>query len=160
MGNDRKIIEHYELKPHPEGGWFKRTYSSQEKIKLARGERICGSSILYYLSKGEKSRLHFLDSDEAWYFHFGSPVRLHLFYQGSYRSVLLGNSFDNKEVVQYTIKRGTVFGAELENDYGSLMSCSVCPGFDERDFYWGDKNNLLSEYPKQAEIIDRLGVVN
>ena len=69
MGNDRKIIEHYELKPHPEGGWFKRTYSSQEKIKLARGERICGSSILYYLSKGEKSRLHFLDSDEAWYFH-------------------------------------------------------------------------------------------
>ena len=74
------IIEKYNLVPHPEGGWFKRTYTSSQVLNTARGERICGSSILYYLDKGEKSRLHFLDSDEVWYFHYGSSLRMHLFF--------------------------------------------------------------------------------
>ena len=73
-----------------------------------------------------------------------------IFYQGSYRSVL-GNSFDNKEVVQYTQE------AHLVQNWSMLIDeLPVCPGL--KRFYW-EINNLLSEYPKQAEIIDRLNLI-
>lgn len=150
------IIEKYNLVPHPEGGWFKRTYTSSQVLNTARGERICGSSILYYLDKGEKSRLHFLDSDEVWYFHYGSSLRMHLFFEGQYLDVVLGNSLIRGELIQYTVPRGTVFGAELVENKGSLLSCFVCPCFCDEDFHWGIAEKLIVEFPDQIETIQRL----
>ena len=36
------------------------------------------------------------------------------------------------------------------------MSCSVCPGFVIDDFKWASVDELLVEFPEQAEIIRRL----
>ena len=58
------------LVPHPEGGWYRRTYESRESVSLQRGERACSSSILYFLKTNERSCLHQLKSDEIWYFHW------------------------------------------------------------------------------------------
>ena len=81
MGNDQKIIEHYELKPHPEGGWFKDLQFARKNKTCSRREDLWKFNTILF-EQGEKSRLHFLDSDEVWYFHFGSPVSLHLFTKG------------------------------------------------------------------------------
>ena len=67
MDKDLSIIKHYYLTPHPEGGWFRRTYTCTDPVSIKRGDRNCASSILYFLKKGEKSCLHYLDSDEIWY---------------------------------------------------------------------------------------------
>ena len=105
---DQNIIEHYRLLTHPEGGWFRRTFSSSTNILLDRGERLCGSSIYYFLKQGEHSCLHSLKSDEIWYFHFGSSVRIHLFSTSEYHSVDLGHDWQCGEVAQYSIPAGVV----------------------------------------------------
>ena len=77
---DLKIIDYYNLSAHPEGGWFqKNLHCSQDSVRLKRGERLCEFIYYYFLGAGESSSLHSFDSDETWYFHFGSPVTLHLF---------------------------------------------------------------------------------
>ena len=158
MGEDEEqnIIEHYRLSSHPEGGWFRRTYSSSTNVFLDRGERLCGSSIYYFLKQGEHSCLHSLKSDEIWYFHFGSSVRIHLFSTSEYHSVDLGHDWQCGEVAQFPIPAGVVFGAELLQQKGALMSCSVCPGFAIDDFKWASIDEILVEFPEQAEIIRRL----
>ena len=158
--DDQNIIEHYRLSSHPEGGWFRRTYSSSNMVLLDRGERLCGSSIYYFLKLGEHSCLHSLKSDETWYFHFGSSLRIHLFSTSEYQSVDLGHDWKCGEVAQFQIPAGVVFGAELLQQKGALMSCSVCPGFSIDDFKWASVDKLLVEFPEQAEIIRRLHPVS
>jgi predicted cupin superfamily sugar epimerase len=153
---DLSVVEHFGLEQHPEGGWFKRTYSSRKLVNLKYGNRLCGTSIYYYLCEGESSSLHTLKSDETWYYHFGSPVVLHLFNNGVYDSVILGKNWEGGEVSQYTVMEGTAFGAELSSNSGTLMSCSVCPGFHQDDFHWANQADLLIKFPEQKEIIYRL----
>lgn len=156
MEEDQRIIEHYNLERHPEGGWFRRTYTSSDCVSLKRGDRHCGSSIIYFLKYGEKSCLHYLDSDEIWYFHFGSPVKIHLFSQTDYSSITLGHSWSQGELVQYAVKKGIVFGAELLEGNSTLLSCSVSPGYVDEDFHWPSVSLLRSKFPEQKEIIKRL----
>ena len=49
----QEIIERFHLDPHPEGGWFRRTYESKELIESPNGFRPAGTSILYMLNRGE-----------------------------------------------------------------------------------------------------------
>ena len=153
---DKKIVRKLRLSKHPEGGWYRRTYSSQSSFIQNQSERLCGTSIYYYLAQKESSSLHCIDSDETWYFHFGSTVKLHLFYDDTYKLILLGNSWEAGEYSQFTVKKGFFFGAELVGDQGALLSCSVCPGFRLEGFKWGNKEKLLSAFPEQKEIILRL----
>lgn len=153
---DLKIIDYYNLTAHPEGGWYRRTYSSKETVNIDRGERICGSSIYYFLGAGESSSLHSLLSDETWYFHFGASVTLHLFSEEKYSSIVLGNSWESGQVSQFTIQGGVVFGAETAGERGTFLSCSVCPGYVVEDFSWASKKNLLVRFPEQREVIEQL----
>jgi uncharacterized protein len=151
------VIETLRLEPHKEGGWFRRTYESDRKIELSRGTRTCGSSILYLLEKSEVSRLHYLRSDETWYFHGGNPVELHSFSDGKYESDRLGSAVTLGEVPQVTLSAGTVFGANpLGSEDWSLVSCSVCPGFDYADFFWPDAEQLVRDFPAHEAVIRRL----
>jgi predicted cupin superfamily sugar epimerase len=59
-------------------------------------------------------------------------------------------------VVQYLVESETIFGAERMENRGSLMSCSVCPGFDEEDFNWPCRDELVLKFPLQKDIIERL----
>ena len=86
-----EIIDRFSLEPHPEGGWFRRTYESKELIESPNGFRPAGTSILYLLKKGEVSQLHRLDADETWYFHQGAPLHIHMFSSDDYHSILLVN---------------------------------------------------------------------
>lgn len=153
---DQEIINFYRLSRHPEGGWYRRTFESSKSLCLPQGTRLCGTSIYYYLAEGERSALHYLSSDETWYFHFGSSIRLHLFSSSGYRSVQLGLNWQDGEQLQYSIEGGIVFGAELMEPRGAMLSCSVCPGFEQEDFYWPKKNELFVQYPEQKAIIERL----
>ena len=85
-------------------------------VNIDRGERLCGSSIYYFLGAGESSSLHSLLSDETWYFHFGSPVTIHLFSSEKYSRLILGNSLESGEGSLSLQFRGVVFGAELLED--------------------------------------------
>ncbi len=154
-----EIIERLSLKPHPEGGWFRRTYESTKQLESTNGPRPMSTSITYLLSKGEVSRLHYLDADETWYFHDGKTVELHLFENNQYRCILLGSVLERSNFQQFTIPAGTIFGARTnERTIGgwSLMSCSVCPGFILRGFDWADISILKSRFRNYSRLIDQL----
>ena len=145
------------LVPHPEGGWYRRTYESRESVSLQRGERACSSSILYFLKINERSCLHQLKSDEIWYFHWGSPVRIHQFNSGKYTQVVLVTDFDLQNKPLHILSAGTVFGAEcMGQGSGSLISCMVSPGYEDEDFSWAQIDQLLRIYPEQRSIIEKL----
>ena len=96
-------------------------------------------------------------SDEVWYFHWGSPLKLHLFSEGTYKDVLLGTDLISNQHIQYIIEAGTVFGAETTpNGRGSLVSCSVTPGFNELDFHWVETNEMIGKYPEKRALIRKL----
>ena len=157
MESAATVIETLRLQPHKEGGWFRRTYESDRLVELSRGKRPCGSSILYLLKKDEVSRLHYLRSDETWYFHRGNPIELHSFSNGEYECTQLGSRLSIGEVPQVTFSAGTVFGANaLGTEDWSLVSCSVSPGFDYADFHWPDVEQLVRGFPDREAVIRNL----
>jgi predicted cupin superfamily sugar epimerase len=160
MKSAEEIIEALSLSPHPEGGWFRRSYESSRQIESACGIRPLGTSILYLLQKGEVSSLHQLDADETWYFHEGAPLDLHLFGDHEYQTFLLGNSTHGLNIhPQVTIPAGTIFGAlpiASSDESFSLVSCSVCPGFIDAGFSWAQIPALTQKFKKYSDIIEKL----
>tara|TARA_Y100001968_G_C19413002_1_gene747412 strand:- start:176 stop:808 length:633 start_codon:yes stop_codon:yes gene_type:complete len=145
------------LEPHPEGGWFRRTYQSEECLHLERGTRFAGTSIYYLLSGEENSVLHCLKSDEIFYYHLGCGLTLHLFDEVGYAKKSLGPDLFNGEEQQIIIEAGTTFAAEPSSRSSwCLISCSVCPGFEFEDFDWGDTHNLIMRFPEHEGLLDRL----
>jgi len=60
------------LAPHPEGGWYRRTWAAPAD----EGERPAGSAIYYLLLEGEESAAHRIDATEVWHFYAGDPIEL------------------------------------------------------------------------------------
>ena len=76
MDDARAVIERLELKPHPEGGWFRRTWTSPIAVDTPNGARPAGTCIHYLLQADERSEWHVVTSDELWLWH--CPGRLEL----------------------------------------------------------------------------------
>ena len=77
----QKLVEHFSMSPHPEGGFFAETYRSQGAIPADAlpgfgGTRNFSTGILFLLRRGEYSHLHRLKQDEMWHFYLGAPLRL------------------------------------------------------------------------------------
>lgn len=161
MKNNQFWIKHLNLQPHPEGGFFREVYRSNLEIENEKlpvgfsGTRKLSTSIYYLLRSGEISRLHRLQSDELWYYHYGSSLKIVLLDQeGVKHTKILGAKLDKAEQLQVIIPSGTIFGAEvMDSDSFSLLSCMVSPGFEFDDFEVFDKEDLLQAYPKHSELI-------
>ena len=163
MKTAEKVIEELSLTPHPEGGWFRRTYESKSLINSSRGKRPASTSILYLLQRGEVSKLHFLDADELWYFHQGAPLSLHLFDQGEYSLINLGCDHAIGARYQVTIGAGTIFGGVPDPDSShdwSLVSCSVSPGFLQAGFFWPDMKKMRKIYKNRGSLLAQLAPSN
>lgn len=165
-----KTAEYYikklNLTPHPEGGYFREVYRSDEKInpdalpkRYSAGHNF-STSIFYLLNWEEKSLMHKLKSDEIWHFYEGSPLKLYMLdKEKNLTQILLGRNIDEGEVFQYVIKKDQWFCAEVENKNSfSLVGCTVSPGFDFSDFKIGKRENLFKLFPKHKELIKRFTV--
>lgn len=155
-------IERLNLSKHPEGGYFKEVYKSDELLLPSSlpdrysESRTFATSIYFLIKSGQKSKLHWLKSDETWVLIDGSPIQLHLFRSvEEYRSLTLGKDLENSQIPQFTIPRFTHFGAApLEKESYSLVACIVTPGFEFNDFSFSDKKELIEIFPQQRDIIE------
>ena len=66
------LIAALDLAPHPEGGWYRRTWVADAED----GARPAGSAIYYLLLGGEVSAPHRVDATELWHFYDGDPLEL------------------------------------------------------------------------------------
>jgi uncharacterized protein len=152
------------LTAHPEGGYYREVYRSQEEIPASvlkgrySGGRPLVTSIFYLLEGSGSSRLHRLKSDEIWHFCEGSALSVHRIQSdGTYSVTKLGRNPDQGEQLLTVVPRGTWLGAMIDKSEGcSLVSCTVAPGFDYEDFELASRTDLLREYPQHRGIIERL----
>lgn len=152
-----ELIITFDLKPHPEGGYFAETYRSEQTVLTANGERNLITSIYFLLTSNDVSKFHVIESDELWFHHEGCDVNIHVLSDGKHEILKLGRTGDDAYPQQLVEKR-KIFGSTLE-DTGSyaLVSCVVAPGFDFSDFRLCHKEELKQQFPEYSEIIERLG---
>lgn len=147
------------LAPHPVvGGYFRRTFTSQGTVELARGVRAQGSAIYYLLEPGAFSELHALESDELFHFYLGDPAEmLHLYPDGSSAVFTLGPDLKAGQHVQLHVPARVWQGMRLIGDGKmALMGCTVTPGFDFADYRNATYADLAARWPAQAERIRAL----
>lgn len=163
--NDAKYwIQRLNLKKHPEGGYFKETYRSAERVLAAHlpprfgGDRCFSTSIYFLLESDDFSAFHRIKSDEVWHFYHGSSLILYrIDAEGMLFKTKLGNNLENGELFQVHIKAGNWFGARVSKpDSFALVGCTVAPGFEFSDFELGSSRDLIKLYPRHREIIEFL----
>lgn len=125
-----EVVERLNLKPHPEGGWYRETWRDQQ----GGDSRGRGSLILYLLSRGQKSHWHRIDATEIWLYQGGGSLHLHK-WKGDSPVVTetLGSDLSNGEVPQAIIEPHEWQAAETDSDY-VLVACAVVPGFSFAEF--------------------------
>ncbi|WP_460866105.1 cupin domain-containing protein [Rhodococcus aerolatus] len=127
------------LAPHPEGGWYVRTWASDVEVSTAGGPRPAGTAILYLLLPGEVSAWHVVASAELWCHHRGSPLALGLggadpAGPAQACELLLGGDVAVGQHPQLLVPARTWQTARPLGDEPALLSCVVVPGFDMADF--------------------------
>jgi len=161
----KRIIEALGLEPHPEGGWFRRTWVSRrstgEPLDPAEdGPRGMGSAIYFLLAGEAFSALHRLEADEMIHHYAGDAIHYVLLDQDGRRTDhLLGKDLAGGEKPQLLIPAGVWQGACAGNvkEAGfALMGCTVVPEFRWQDFEMGKREELSAEFPQHREIIERL----
>lgn len=135
------LAEQLDLQPHPEGGWYRRTWRSRVTITPPGygGPRAAGTAIYYALHPGEQSRWHVVRSDELWLWHDGGPLTLRLGGDGDEPSepveeLTLGPDLAAGQRPQLLVPGGHWQSAAPASSEPALVTCVVVPGFDYADF--------------------------
>ena len=118
------LIETLDLKPHPEGGYYRQVYKSSART----GDRSAITAIYFLLERGQVSRWHRVLSDELWTFLEGAPLTLWL-HDGTSTSSLTLSPDARIAAVPRTVWQA----AETTGEY-TLVACFVAPGFEFADF--------------------------
>ena len=158
------LVKKYEMLPHPEGGWYKETYRSEEKInETALPERFSekrsmSTAIYFLMEKGNFSAFHKIKSDECWHFYAGQTLLIYVLDNaGNLEIVKLGNNIEKGECFQFVVPANYWFASRPsdESDF-SFVGCTVAPGFDFADFELAFADDLSLEYPQHKSTIDSL----
>lgn len=152
------------LEPHPEGGFYSRTYVSDEQLPAAAlparfgADRFISTAIYFLLDGNDYSAFHRIKSDELWHFYTGGGLHIYVIHpDGKGEVLLLGNDLANGYRFQQVVKAGCWFASKpaTENSF-SLVGCTVAPGFDFADFEMASKEQLLQQYPQHQQWIQEL----
>lgn len=130
-----QIIEKLNLEPHPEGGWYRRTF----KHSIGASGRGHMTAIYYFLEGNQISRKHKIDSVEIWHWYAGAPLLLTTCPNLNVEPVtfLLGNALEKGMTPQAIVPANTWQWAESKGDW-SLVGCTVAPGFTFGTLEWAE----------------------
>jgi len=158
------LIQRYNLEPHPEGGWYKQTYKSNEQIATEAlpnrfgASRFFCTAIYFLLEKGNFSAFHRIKSDECWHFYAGDPLLIHIIEQtGELKVISLGNDHEKGQSFQYVVPANCWFASRPAppSEY-CFVGCTVSPGFEFEDFELANATELSVMYPQHKSIIMEL----
>jgi uncharacterized protein len=95
------VIRLLDLKPHPEGGYFRETFRDARTID---DNRAASTSIYFLLARGERSHWHRVDAAEVWHFYAGAPLLLRI--RDAATTIRLGIDLANEERPQAIVPAG------------------------------------------------------
>jgi predicted cupin superfamily sugar epimerase len=133
-----------------EGGFYRKIHTHH------RGSEILGGTIYYLITPDSFSSLHYLPTDELWYFLQGSPLQqLILFPDGHHSLTRLGPVGEDQNPVSIVLG-GCYQGTKLLGNEGyALCATTMCPPYDPDRYIQGTKN-LILEYPSCKVVKDFL----
>jgi predicted cupin superfamily sugar epimerase len=124
------IVGMLDLKPHPEGGWYRETFRDENGVD----GRPRSTAIYFLLARGEISHWHRVDAVETWHWHAGASLTLSVFKDGVGISELrLGSDLAAGERPQAIVPPHAWQSAKSEGDW-TLVGCTVTPGFEFSGF--------------------------
>ena len=125
------VIARLELRPHPEGGYYRETFRDAQGD--ARGRSV-GTAIYYLLTRGNRSHWHRIDAAEIWHYYAGSALSLEIAHDGcSKHTVKLGPDLGAGERPQAIVPASAWQCAETSGDW-TLVGCTVAPAFEFAHF--------------------------
>jgi predicted cupin superfamily sugar epimerase len=164
----KQLAAHFHLKPLPvEGGMFARPYLSTDQcageLLPARYEGVdhafCSAIYMLFTNEPDSfSAVHRLKTDEVFHFYLGDPFELLLLYpDGTSRTVVMGQDVLAGQQVQFVVPAGVWQGSRLlpGGEY-ALFGTTMTPAFSVSDFEAGSREELLQQYPQEAERIRSL----
>ncbi|HET9159417.1 MAG TPA: cupin domain-containing protein, partial [Caulobacteraceae bacterium] len=117
------VVRRLDLKPHPEGGWYRETFRD---LGVPRSS---STAIYYLLAAGQRSHWHRVDAVEVWHHYRGAPLRLSIVGDEGVRQIRLGSSIEAGETPQAIVPAGAWQAAEPLGEW-ALVGCTVAPGFE------------------------------
>lgn len=164
--NSTYWIEKLKLQKHPEGGYYKEIYRSDELITADSlpdrfaGDRCFSTSIYFLLENEDFSAFHKIKSEEIWHYYQGDSLTIFTIDDhGILNNYKLGCIPENNEHLQVVVPRNTWFAAKLNNKTTfSLLGCTVAPGFDFNDFELAKRDSLIRLFPQHTGIIKDLTI--
>jgi predicted cupin superfamily sugar epimerase len=162
--SDRELIDHLDLNPHPEGGFFRAVYRSTETLhqtslpKRYAGDRSMSTAIYFLLRAGEFSAFHRTASDEVWPHYLGDALELLMLSpSGVLSTTVVGNNLKGGETLTAVPPAGHWFASRpAPGSSYCLVGCTVAPGFDFADFEMADQAALIRDYPQHESVIRAL----
>jgi len=131
------LIADLGLVPHPEGGWYRRTWVAPAE----EGRRPGGSAIYYLLLEGETSAPHRIDATELWHFYAGDPLELGLEWPDGRRVLyVLGPDVATGHIPQVVVDAGVWQWARPLGRY-ALVGATVTPAFTFDGFELRDRRS-------------------
>jgi predicted cupin superfamily sugar epimerase len=116
------VVALLQLRPHPEGGWYRETF--RDEVTDAAG-RSASTAILYLLASGESSARHRIDATEVWHHYAGAALELTV---GDV-TVLLGDDLAAGQLPQVVVPAAAWQSARPLGAW-TLAGCTVAPGFE------------------------------
>ena len=145
-----ELIATLDLRPHPEGGFYREVFRSASTVELAdgRGARAALTTIYFLLSEGAHSRWHRVSSDEVWHLYEGGPLELLELdaSAGHLARRLLAPAGTAGGAPVHTVAAGRWQAARPLGAY-ALVGCTVGPGFDFADF------SMMSDDAARADAV-------
>jgi predicted cupin superfamily sugar epimerase len=127
-----EVIALLDLKPHPEGGYFRETFRDALQVSNSR----TASTLIYFLlDRGQRSRWHRIDVVEVWHYYAGAPLELHVATQaaGPVTRSVLGADLAAGARPQVVIPAQAWQSAASLGAW-TLAGCTVAPSFEFAGF--------------------------
>jgi uncharacterized protein len=131
MSEASTIIARLELKPHPEGGYYRETFRDARADAQGRAR---STAIYYLLARGDRSLWHRIDAVEIWHYYCGAALTLKIATDGcTPHTITLGPDVGAGHRPQAIVPEGAWQSAESTGDW-TLVGCTVAPAFEFAKF--------------------------
>lgn len=153
-----QLVEFWNLRTMPtENVRFWQSYVD-DKIG-PDGKPLCSAIVALLVDDHSVfSDMHRLPTDEIWHFYLGDPIELLLLHpDGSDELVILGQDVLAGQRVQTVVPAGVYMGARLQpgGEFG-VYGNTMAPGFVLTDFEAATAEELITGWPRQADLIRAL----
>ncbi|VVO92845.1 cupin domain-containing protein [Pseudomonas fluorescens] len=156
----KELVASLDLEPHVEGGYYRRTYQSDNMVTTTGGQRDRMTSIYYLLTKDSPiGHFHLNHSDIVHYYHLGDAIAYSLIFpDGTLETIMMGSDVVEGECLQLHVPGGVWKASRLmvgSAGFG-LISEAVSPGFDYADMQLGDRQKLSARFPEHSVLVEKL----